>query len=412
MIVPAARSSATSSSIRPTSGPGGRPSSSPRRSGSAGSFLRRSTAPRARCSRNASASSAHGSVARRKRWIERGEPSGRRGRAQQRVRVAAQLVRDRQPLERRPERGDEQEPRRVDDVAAPRRSAAPPSSAEQAELVQAQPAVERQPLELAEDALAGRPGRRGARAARTRRSLAASSRRPSSSSSRTARSSLSGSSAKIRSETGGACGGRGRRGRRTGRPRPPPATGTAIALTVKSRSAEVGLDRAALERREVARVAALERDAPRAVTLRERERRPAGTARVPARRPGGSGQTTSRSTTGRPSSSSRSAPPTNHASSPRQQLPDQLIHRRRPAARALGPALDPADELVVDRAGDARVGLGEHAVADQRHRRPDRAARGRARRRRRPSRPCRRRGRSSPSTRTSVPVRSRRKPSA
>ena len=78
----------------------------------------------------------------------------------------------------------------------------------------------------------------------------------------------------------------------------------------------------------------------------------------------------------------------------------------------LGPALDPRGELVGDRAGDARVLLERQAGADERDRRAARAARGRARPRRRPSRSSRRRGARSPSTSTSVPVRSRRKPSA
>ena len=66
---PAARSSSTSSSSRPISGPGGRPSSSPRSSGSGGSFSRAARTLSA-CSvapTNTSASSAHGSVSRRKR---------------------------------------------------------------------------------------------------------------------------------------------------------------------------------------------------------------------------------------------------------------------------------------------------------------------------------------------------------
>jgi short-subunit dehydrogenase len=77
-IAPAARSSSTSASSRPISGPGGRPSSSPRRSGSAGSFVRASSIARSSSSpapRNSAASCAHGSVARRKRKTARGDTS-------------------------------------------------------------------------------------------------------------------------------------------------------------------------------------------------------------------------------------------------------------------------------------------------------------------------------------------------
>ncbi len=77
VIVPAARSSSMSARIRPISGPGARPSSSPRTSGSGGSDRRAaSTAPTSSgAPTNASASSAHGSVVRRKRWIDRGDGS-------------------------------------------------------------------------------------------------------------------------------------------------------------------------------------------------------------------------------------------------------------------------------------------------------------------------------------------------
>ena len=69
-------------------------------------------------------------------------------------------------------------------------------------------------------------------------------------------------------------------------------------------------------------------------------------------------------------------------------------------------------ELVGDRLGHARVLLQEHPVADDRHRRARPGARCRARRRRRPSRSFRRRGAVRPATSTSVPVMSRRNPSA
>ena len=77
-----------------------------------------------------------------------------------------------------------------------------------------------------------------------------------------------------------------------------------------------------------------------------------------------------------------------------------------------GFTVDAADQLVVDGTGDSRMVLGENASPEQDDGSSERAARDRAGRRSRPSRPSRRRGSSSPATRTSVPVRSRRKPSA
>ena len=55
-----------------------------------------------------------------------------------------------------------------------------------------------------------------------------------------------------------------------------------------------------------------------------------------------------------------------------EELLDELTHRRPLACARRGSESDPADELVVDRPRDARVILGEDAVAQDRHRRPDR----------------------------------------
>src|SRR5215210_8257879 len=79
----------------------------------------------------------------------------------------------------------------------------------------------------------------------------------------------------------------------------------------------------------------------------------------------------SRSTSSRPSSSSRTAPPTTQASVPSSSSrASSSIDDRPPGAAWVG--FDPADELVVDRPGHASVRLGQHAVPEDRHRRPDR----------------------------------------
>ena len=75
-------------------------------------------------------------------------------------------------------------------------------------------------------------------------------------------------------------------------------------------------------------------------------------------------------------------------------------------------AVDAAEKLVVDRAGDACMLLGEHAVVRRVRPAFRPAGRDRARRRTRPSRRSRRHVAARPPTRTCVPVRSRRKPSA
>src|SRR5438105_13864619 len=79
----------------------------------------------------------------------------------------------------------------------------------------------------------------------------------------------------------------------------------------------------------------------------------------------------SRSKSSRPSSSSRTAPPTTQASSPaRTSGASSSIDNRPPRAPRV--RSDPADELVVDRPRRPRLVLGEHAVAENRHRRADR----------------------------------------
>src|SRR5581483_10763037 len=205
---------------------------------------------------------------------------------------------------------------------------------------------------------------------RTRRSVRGSSRKPSSSSSRTARSSRSGSSAKILAATA-------RRTRRSRSAAPskgstsePPASGSAIALIVKSRVA-----------RSSSRV-------PRSGVKSTVRPSPSATRHAPCRSESGKGappealayanaaargsqHAMSRSTTGRPSSRSRTAPPTIQASSPARSS-RASSSTDDPPDRALGPADDAAGELVVDRPGRARVLLEQQAVADERHRRSDR----------------------------------------
>src|SRR4051812_3942213 len=85
----------------------------------------------------------------------------------------------------------------------------------------------------------------------------------------------------------------------------------------------------------------------------------------------GSPHAMSRSSTGRPSSSSRTAPPTTHASCP-LRISSAKSRIDDGAPRALRARVDPADELIRDRAGDARVRLGRHAVTEQGDRCPDR----------------------------------------
>src|SRR5436190_18452363 len=78
----------------------------------------------------------------------------------------------------------------------------------------------------------------------------------------------------------------------------------------------------------------------------------------------------SRSTSSRPSSSSRTAPPTTQATTLwGTSRPSSSIDDHPPRAPRVD--VDPADELVVDRPGDARMRLGKHARPEDRHRRAD-----------------------------------------
>src|SRR5436190_12853008 len=79
----------------------------------------------------------------------------------------------------------------------------------------------------------------------------------------------------------------------------------------------------------------------------------------------------SRSTSSRPSSSSRTAPPTTQDSWPSSTSPAvSSIDHRPPRAPWVG--ADPRHELVVDRPGHPGMVLGEHAMAEDRHRSADR----------------------------------------
>ena len=121
----------------PISGPAGNPSSSPRRSGSAGSPARDSAIARSSSASppaNRAASSAHGSVARRKRWIARGDRSGGSS-AKQLPGIPPQLIRDRQLSE--PVSEDRDEPHVGRRVAEGRAAPASRRAARAAQLVQA-----------------------------------------------------------------------------------------------------------------------------------------------------------------------------------------------------------------------------------------------------------------------------------
>ncbi len=117
------------------------------------------------------------------------------------------------------------------------RRAMPPSGASRPELVEPAIAVCAEAHELAEDPLAGRLGDAPGSSAKQLDRSASSSRKPSSSSSRTALSRRSGSSSKTES-----CTTRIARASMSARPPygsigSPPATGTAIAFSAKSRVA-------------------------------------------------------------------------------------------------------------------------------------------------------------------------------
>ena len=212
--------------------------------------------------RKASASSAHGSVARRKRWIARGESSAGGSRAEQRVREAAQ-ARSRSAAARS----------RSPNVTASRYSGE-------------SNARSRGDQRCRRAARAGR-ARPGARTRRPRAARSSSRIALAGRLRRRARASLADellrlgveAEAELVLEPHGA-----QQAQRVvvedarrddaddaalevGPPAEridgsPPASGTAIALIVKSRVAEVGLDRAALERREVDGPPVVERDPP------------------------------------------------------------------------------------------------------------------------------------------------------
>src|SRR5438034_1380237 len=82
----------------------------------------------------------------------------------------------------------------------------------------------------------------------------------------------------------------------------------------------------------------------------------------------GAATATSTSTIGRSSASSRTAPPTIQASSPaNSSSTSSRIDDHPPGAGGI--AVDPANQLVVDRAGHAGMIFRHHPVAEQRHRR-------------------------------------------
>src|SRR5438874_3272706 len=86
---------------------------------------------------------------------------------------------------------------------------------------------------------------------------------------------------------------------------------------------------------------------------------------------GGSASATSTSTIGRSSAASRTAPPTIQASSPaNNSSTSSRIDDHPPGAGGI--AVDPTNELVVDRAGHPGMIFRHHSVPEQRHRRPGR----------------------------------------
>ena len=244
-IVPTARSSATSSSSRPISGPGATPSSlaaqqrlgglaplgprPPRRRGRRPEECERLERPRLRPPPEA--------VDLARRVVRR--RLGGRGACGAKRRV---LVRDRAAQQPLAEDDDEQVARRVDGSTRVEPLGRAAERPEQPELAGAAEPVRRQPLELAEDPLARRPRRRARRA---RGRAPPSPRR-------------AGSRARPRGAPRAGAGA-GRRGRRSATRRAaarasrsarppsgstcsPPPSGRAIALTVKSRVREVVLD--------------------------------------------------------------------------------------------------------------------------------------------------------------------------
>ena len=167
---------------------------------------------------------------------------------------------------------------------------------------------------------------------------------------------------------------RSRRAARSARPpcgstSSPPASGSAIALTVKSRAARSAAMSSSRSGDEVDVPGAVRADdAPRAERARQLERR-AARLRAPrrARRAAGRrARARSRSIVARPSSRSRTAPPTIQASRPGEDVAGGLdrraCHRRASCSRGTR-AADPARDLVVDRAEPPRPLLREHPLA-------------------------------------------------
>ena len=162
----------------------------------------------------------------------------------------------------------------------------------------------------------------------------------------------------------------------------PPASGSAIALTVRSRAREVGLERAALQRRDVdlpaavaARPRARRRTGRRARTRRRRRRGP-GCARPGARRrrrrrrgrasgapAGDRAARRPRATRARPASASRSG--LDHSATPsrwcsrgtraRQRARDLVVDGAQPPRHLLGAAAPPRDEQRLVAALDAAL---------------------------------------------------------
>ena len=411
--MPAARSSAISSSSRPISGPGGRPSSSPRRSGSAGSVSRAATT-----SFSSSGAPDEDERVERPRLGRPPEAVDRprravlgRLRAEKGAGVALRLVRHRKALQGVAEDRDEAEGRTIDERGAVEPGARPVERRQEPELVGAAIAVDREPHELGQRPLARRlrhqPGVLAHETLRLRLQpepeLVLEPHRSQQPQRVVREDARRDRTEELRVDVGAAAEG-------VDRPRRP-ASGTAIALIVKSRVARSSSIVPGSGVKSTVR-AVLERDPPGAVPLRERERRAAGALRVGAR-----GRL--RLAAGDVEVDQLAAEQlvaNRAADDPRllagQDLLRELTHRGRPAARACGLELIPVDELVVDRVRHARMILEQHAVPDERDGRPDgklaveldgeRVHRDRRRRR----------AAALPPTRTSAPVRSRRNPSA
>ena len=235
------------------------------------------------------------------------------------------------------------------------------------------------PLQLGEDPLLRDAARaRGRARARQRASRGVGRRARARAASRTSRSDAQrvvGERAPGRRRAGGRAREVARR-RRAGRRSSPPASGSAIALTVKSRSARSassepprsGLTSTCQERsRAMTRQAPNASDSsnagPRAARARARARPPRG--RRPRRR--GRGRSV-----GRPSSASRTAPPTSHARAPAGARARRATRRRggrligaarRRGDRRAARAAEPAGDLVVDRPEAPRDLLGADALA-------------------------------------------------